>query len=226
MYVFRFILCRFFVSFWTFFVLFDTMGQKYKKLFKRYRFFAFFTHFLWILHCVILVLYCVYTVRRKCESMIYGEVQAITHRLRRGRLCGLGNFSQPIYNVSKASVPSVRCWRRSFSLSTNFSPSLSLRRPLCPRLTPAVWMERMRQSSSWRLKKDMRRCLSRWRWCRNSRRRSCSGGGAVAAETVDERGDFALEPDVKGFDDVHATLLPSESAPQAKAHPHKKIRPL
>lgn len=35
-----------------------------------------------------------------------------------------GNFSHPIYNVSKASVPSVRCWRRSSSGSGFFSVDL------------------------------------------------------------------------------------------------------
>lgn len=49
-----------------------------------------------------------------------------------------GNFSQPMYNVSKASVPSVRCSRRSSSDSASFSPPLSLRKPLRPRLTPAA----------------------------------------------------------------------------------------
>ncbi len=49
-----------------------------------------------------------------------------------------GNFSQPMYNVSKASVPSVRCSRRSSSLSASFSPHLSLRKPLRPLLTPAA----------------------------------------------------------------------------------------
>ena len=38
-----------------------------------------------------------------------------------------GNFSQPIYRVSKASVPSVRCSNKSSSLSASFSPALFLR---------------------------------------------------------------------------------------------------
>ncbi len=49
-----------------------------------------------------------------------------------------GNFSHPIYSVSKASVPSVRCSNKSSSDSASFSPPLSLRKPLRPRVTPAA----------------------------------------------------------------------------------------
>ena len=35
-----------------------------------------------------------------------------------------GNFSAPIYSVSNASVPSVRCSSRFSSVSSNFSPPL------------------------------------------------------------------------------------------------------
>lgn len=55
-----------------------------------------------------------------------------------------GNFSQPMQRVSKASVPSVRCSSKSSSLSANFSPPLSLRKPLRLRLTPADWRARIR----------------------------------------------------------------------------------
>ena len=36
-----------------------------------------------------------------------------------------GNFSAPIYSVSKASVPSVRCSSKFSSVSSNFSPPLT-----------------------------------------------------------------------------------------------------
>ena len=49
-----------------------------------------------------------------------------------------GNFSAPIYSVSNASVPSVRCSSKSSSVSASFSPPLSLRNPLRPRVTPAA----------------------------------------------------------------------------------------
>lgn len=71
-----------------------------------------------------------------------------------------GNFSQPIYKVSNASEPSVRCSNKSSSLSASFSPDLSLRKPLRPRLTPADWIARIRSSLLVRLKNGTRRCVS------------------------------------------------------------------
>ena len=75
-----------------------------------------------------------------------------------------GNFSQPMYRVSKASVLSVRCSSRSSSDSASFSPDLSLRKPLRPRLTPADCMASMRSSLFERLKKGTRRCLPAKPW--------------------------------------------------------------
>jgi len=48
-----------------------------------------------------------------------------------------GNFSTPMYSVSKASEPSVLCSSRFSSDSASFSFDLSLWKPLRPRLTPA-----------------------------------------------------------------------------------------
>ena len=60
-----------------------------------------------------------------------------------------GNFSQPMYRVSKASVPSVRCSNKSSSDSGCFSIDLFLRKPNLPRSTPADWMAKMRSSLFW-----------------------------------------------------------------------------
>ena len=70
-----------------------------------------------------------------------------------------GNFSHPIYRVSKASVPSVRCSRRSSSVSGFFSSFLFLRKPSRPRYTCAVCTTRIKSSLFWRLNIGMRRCF-------------------------------------------------------------------
>ena len=70
-----------------------------------------------------------------------------------------GNFLQPILRVSKASEPAVRCSRRSSSDSASFSPDLSLRKPLRPRLPPAEWMARIRSGLLERLKNGMSRSV-------------------------------------------------------------------
>ena len=75
-----------------------------------------------------------------------------------------GNFSQPMQSVSKASVPSVRCSRRSSSDSGCFSIDLFLRKPLRPRSTPADWMARIRSLLFWRLKYGIRRCFLAKPW--------------------------------------------------------------
>ena len=58
------------------------------------------------------------------------------------------------------SEPSVRCSRRSSSDSASFSPDLSLRKPLRPRLTPADWMARIRLGLLLRLKKGHKALLT------------------------------------------------------------------
>lgn len=47
----------------------------------------------------------------------------------------------------------MRCSKRSSSDSANFSPDLSLRKPLRPLDTPADWMARIRLGLLLRLKK-------------------------------------------------------------------------
>lgn len=64
----------------------------------------------------------------------------------------------------EASEPSVRCSRRSSSYSANFSPDLSLLKPLRSLETPDDWMARIRQGLLERLKNGMRRCLPTKPW--------------------------------------------------------------
>ena len=87
-----------------------------------------------------------------------------------------GNFSQPIQSVSKASVPSVRCSRRSSSDSGCFSMDLFLRKPLRPRSTLADRMARIKSSLFWRLKYGMRRCLP-------AKMNTCHFGGEIKADS-------------------------------------------
>ena len=76
----------------------------------------------------------------------------------------------------KASVPSVRCSRRSSSDSASFSPDLSLWKPLRPRLTPADWTARIRSSLFERLKNGMSRCLPAKPWLMSRYFSSCRMG--------------------------------------------------
>lgn len=83
---------------------------------------------------------------------------------RKGMFLGMETFHNQCTMVSNVSVPSVLCSNKSSSLSANFSPALSLRKPLRLRLTPADWRARIRSSLFWRLKNGIRRCLPAKPW--------------------------------------------------------------